>query len=529
MWGIALTSLLIANPLLALFVVVALGAALGLVPFGPLRFGAAGALFVGLVIGHIAPDLAQHFATVQSLGLALFVYTVGLSAGQTFFTNIRKQANLMFASMGVLVIGGITAIIAGRLLGTSGGISAGVYAGTLTTTPALAAATAATHGSGDPGVGYSLGYPVGVTVAIVLVSVVVSRRWPGNRDVPSLAGQSLSALTVIVSRTMPVREVPGWQQQKFKISYLQREGQMRVYVPGSDLREGDHIVIVGQKSDVDTARKAIGKQADEHLANYRAAVDFQQFVVSSKDIAGKTVVSLNLMGKFGATMTRIHRGDIELLATDDTVLELGDRVFVALPQSEYEEVGAFFGNSERRISEVDALSLGIGMALGLLLGMVEITLPGGSTFSLGAAAGPLIVGMILGALHKTGPLLWQMPQAANQTIRQLGLLLFLAAVGIGSGEDFMRTVRTRVGAMALVLALIVVLVVLLLAAMICRLLGFSAQRAAGVMAGILGQPAILAFASNKVNDERIEAGYATVFAFGIIVKIVMATVIVAFG
>ncbi|MFC5370348.1 aspartate:alanine exchanger family transporter [Arcanobacterium bovis] len=516
------------SPLLTVFLVVSLGAALGIIPFGPIKLGAAGALFVGLFVGNIVPELGGKLALVQSLGLGLFVYTVGLSAGQTFFADLRKQAKLMLGLVFTLVIGAIATIVGGKLLGLAPDMAVGVFAGALTTTPALAAATQATH-SGVPGVGYSLGYPVGVIVAIIAVSMVVSRRWEGKNDVESFAGKSLFAGTALVKEGMSIRSVPGWKEQKIRVSYLERADVTRIFVPGEELLKGDRIVIVGMESDVEAAASAVGELVDDHLADYRAKIDFRSFVVSAKEVASKTVAALNVTGRFGGVITRIHRGDLELLAQDNSVIELGDRLMVAFPREEYDAVERFFGNSERQISQVDAIAMGLGMVLGLLLGMVEISLPSGSTFSLGAAAGPLIVGTILGALQKTGPLMWQMPQAANQTIRQLGLLLFLAAVGIASGPAFAKTAFTETGLLALILAFVIAVIVLLCAAVVGKLLGVSAQRTAGAMAGVLGQPAVLAFAASKEHDERIESGYAAIFALGITVKIILVTVIVAFA
>lgn len=521
-----MADLLLTSPILTLFVVVALGAGLGIIPFGPVKFGAAGVLFVGLIIGDIVPELGAQLVVVQSLGLALFVYTVGLSAGQSFFKDLRKQTKLMLSATVILTIGAVVALLSGRMMGLEANLIAGIFAGSLTATPALAAATAAAGGDGTPGVGYSLGYPVGVIIAIILVSLIVSRKWSEKNDSPSLMGQSLFATTVFVENPMSVRDVPGWKEQKFKISYLQRGEVTRVYVPGEELRYGDSVVVVGLIDDVKQVVAAIGKEAEKHLADNRTLVKFDSFTVSSKKMAGRTIAALNMAGRFGAVVMRIHRGDLELLATDSSRLEIGDRVMVVYPSSEYNQIQNFFGDSEQKISQIDAISMGLGMVLGLLLGMVEISLPGGLTFSLGAAAGPLVVGMFLGALQKTGPFLWQMPQAANQTIRQLGLLIFLAATGISSGKAFMGTAFTFNGLLSIVLALVVVVLVLGLMLVFGKISGISAQRTAGIMAGFLGQPAVLDFAVAKESDERIEAGYAAIFAIGIILKIILATLIV---
>lgn len=224
-------------------------------------------------------------------------------------------------------------------------------------------------------------------------------------------------------------------------------------------------------------------------------------------------------------ITRVRRGDSDLLARDDLVLQLGDRVLAVVPRTELAGAGKFFGDSERKVSEVDALALGLGVTLGLLLGSITIGLPGGVQFSLGAAAGPLVVGMVLGAVHRTGPLNWDIPHSANLTIRQLGLLLFLATVGLASGPMFASQVLTPTGAKVVLLAVLILAASAVTFLAGARLLGLSAPRASGGFAGYIGQPAILVFAQARVNDERIEAGYAALFALGIIVKILAVQVI----
>src|SRR5699024_2786050 len=209
--------------------------------------------------------------------------------------------------------------------------------------------------------------------------------------------------------------------------------------------------------------------------------------------------------------------------------ELGDRVLAVVPQECLGEVAEFFGDSERRISEVDAFTLGLGMALGLVVGLVTIPLPGGLTFTLGAAAGPLLVGMILGRVERTGPFVWGLPHAANLTTRQLGLMFFLAAVGLSSGQAFASQAFTVTGVKIVAISIVVVVAssVAILAG--GRFVGLSAPRTAGALAGFLGQPAILAYATGRAHDERVEAGYSAVCALCIIVKIALVNLIGGLG
>lgn len=518
--------LLLASPLLVIMIVVALGAAVGIVPFGPIRLGAAGALFVGLALGALDPRLGEGLALVSTLGLALFVYTVGIAAGETFFSDLRRQLPIMGLAVVVLTLVTAAAVLVGSRLGLGAGMISGTLAGALTSTPALAAATAAT-GSGDAAVGYSMGYPVGVVFAILAVALVVGRRWPAPRD-PALSDrEGIVAWSIVVDATAALRDVPGWRDETIKMSYLIRDGRTRVLAPGEDLLPGDRVLVVGGREAVAAAAAFLGRRLDVELTSDRGAVDFRRFVVSEPSVAGRTVAQLNLPGRFGGVLTRVRRGDADLLAKDDLVLQLGDRVLAVVPAGEMQGIGKFLGDSERRVSEVDALALGLGLVLGLLLGAIVVPLPGGIRFSLGSAAGPLVVGMVLGAWHRTGFLIWDIPLSVNLTIRQLGLLLFLAAVGLSAGPSFAALALTPTGLRVGLLALVVIAGSAACFVAGARWLGLSPARTAGGFAGFVGQPAVLDYATSRSTDDRIASGYAALFALGIIAKIVAVQVIAA--
>ncbi|MGL5248160.1 MAG: transporter, partial [Brooklawnia sp.] len=189
---------MVENPLLAVMLVIAAGAAVGQIPFGPLRFGAAGALFVGLAVGVLDPRIGQSLGMLQGLGLALFVFTVGLAAGSTFLRDLRTQWPLMALGILVLILVALVSTVVGKLAGVSAAGVAGAYAGALTSTPALAAASRAADGDPLVAVGYALAYPVGVVLAIIVVALGIGREWPGKRDTASLAGAGIGSLSVVV-------------------------------------------------------------------------------------------------------------------------------------------------------------------------------------------------------------------------------------------------------------------------------------------------------------------------------------------
>ncbi|MDC4232276.1 transporter [Actinomyces sp. B33] len=487
-----MASLLTANHLLTLFFVVGLGAVLGGIRFGPLRFGAAGALFVGLAVSAWSPGAGEGMGIVQQIGLAFFVYTVGVSAGSTFAADLRKQAGLLVSCALVCLLGAIIAIVLGPLLGLSKGLTMGVFTGALTAAPALDAATRVT---GDPSaaVGYAFGYPIGVVIGIVVVTVVVSRRWTGARDTPSLAGAGLDTATVRVRETVCTREIVPWREQRIRMSYLRRDGRTRVVVPGEDLHEGDLVLLVGDPVNLSQAAPLIGEVVDRHLEDDRTDVAFERIVVSNPDVAGRTVSELNIAARFGAVITRVRRGDLDLLARDDLALQLGDHAAVVVPTGELDAIQTWLGDSQKRVAEVDAMAFGVGM--------------------------------VLGALRRTGPVVWTLPGAANLTIRQIGLMLFLAALGLNAGPDLSSLLASPQGWRAGVLAVVVVAACCCAQAVAGRVMGLSAPRTAGGVAGFLGQPAVLQAADARVPDERIEAAYATLFAFSIVVKILMIPLI----
>lgn len=520
----AVLDVLASSALLTMMIVVALGTLVGMIPFGPVRFGPAGALFVGLAVGALDPRLGEGLDLLQAIGLALFVYTVGLAAGAGFFRDLRRQLPLMGGAVAVLAVVAVVAIVGGRLLGLSPALAAGAFAGALTSTPALAAA-ATQAGSEEPAVGYSLSYPVGVVVTILLVAIVLARPWRARRDPEPAAGVGLVDISVEVSRPGPLRKVPGFTDGSVRFSYLARDGATRVVTADEDLEAGDRVVVVGPETAVRRAREHLGHRVSEHLAHDRSAVDYRRFVLSNRAVAGRTVGELDVPGRFQGMVTRVRRGDLDLLAHDELSLELGDQVRVVVPRGRLSAVAELFGDSQREVSEIDALSLGVGLALGLAAGLVAVPLPGGITLALGSAAGPLVVGMILGRVERTGPLVWGLPGSANLTIRQLGLLLFLGATGLASGQAFASQAFSLKGLTVVVLGALTVAVAALLFILLARLVGTSAPRAAGGLAGFVGQPAILAYANGRTVDERVDAGYAALFALGIIVKIVLVQVV----
>ncbi|MDU7516920.1 MAG: transporter, partial [Varibaculum cambriense] len=236
--------ILASSPLLTLFLVIALGTLFGSIPFGPLKFGAAGALFVGLAAGALDPALGENLSLVSAIGLALFVYTIGLAAGASFFRDLRKQAPLLIGAVALLALYALIVAFGGKALGLNSPLLGGMFAGSLTTTPALAAATDAAGGSAQPAVGYAIAYPVGVIVTMVVVTALMRVKLPAKNDPDPASAAGLATQTIRVENPRRIQEIPGIaevvgsSEGGLRISYLLRDGKMRVAHPDGELKEG---------------------------------------------------------------------------------------------------------------------------------------------------------------------------------------------------------------------------------------------------------------------------------------------------
>ncbi len=276
---------------------------------------------------------------------------------------------------------------------------------------------------------------------------------------------------------------------------------------------------------LDEVTARLGTAVDAQLSHDRSRLDMRRIVVSARQLTGRRLGDLELHQRYGAVATRVRRGDVDLLAHDDLVLQPGDRVRIVGPREQRGAVSTLLGDSERRIGELDAVGYTLGLAIGTLLGLVEIPL-GGATFALGTAGGPLVVGLLLGRLERTGPITWQPPYGAGLSIRQLGTILFLGTVGSRSGGALVDALSSSEG---LKLAASAVMVVAVTASVFLvlgrRWLRLGGARLSGALAGLETQPAVLAFANEQTTDDRVSTAYAIVFPVAMLLKIVLAQVL----
>lgn len=513
------------QPLLLLALVLGAGSVLGRVKVRGVSLGAAAVLFTAIAVTALGVQNGIGLTipeTVGSLGLALFAFVTGITSGPNFFHALRTAYPLVLAVAVILVVGAGTAVAVGAALGLDGQVVAGTFAGALTNTPALAAA----GGTPEATVGYAVAYLFGV-VGMLAVSAAALRHRHADRDTPS----PVVDVSLRVERTdsPTVAELRERHGGRVMFSRIRREevGPAEPVDAGTVLRAGDVVTVVGPAAVVTELTTELGHVSSHDLTADRRHLDFRRMTVSAPRLAGRTVAELGLESRFHATVARVRRGDVDMVATPDMVLQLGDRVRVVAPRARMEDVTTFFGDSARGLSDINPAALGLGLFLGLLLGELPIPVPGGGTFAIGAAAGTLVVGLVMGRVGRIGPVVTALPYTASMVLSELGLLVFLAYAGTKAGSLILTAFASGEWLRILALGGAVTLVVALGTYVVMRrVFRVGGTRLSGILGGTQTQPAVLAFANGRTgHDPRVALGYALVYPTAMVVKILLAQVL----
>lgn len=530
------------NPLLLLFLVAAIGYLVGKIRVKGSSLGVSAVLFVGLAFGAFFPESSIPEIIFQ-LGLIFFVYSIGISSGPAFFESFRRNGirDIGFVLL-MLVLSAALAIALFYSFGLSAATITGVYAGSTTNTTALAAVIEMVNQRGLAGendilqqlvVGYTYSYPMGVIGVMVVLKTMerlfkvdyAAEKEQLKNDYPieeELTSRSITVTNPEVDGK-EVRELKKQGNWKVLFGRIRKSTGVKLTNFDTEIQLGDTLVVVGSKADIDQVEALLGESTtDQHLLAQRD-YDSRRIFVSNADVVGKTLSSLNLSENYSAIITRIRRGDIDMLAQSDTVLEIGDRIRFIAKREDLKSLSKLFGDSYYKSSQVNLFSFGLGIALGLLIGLIEFRLPGGVSFKLGIAGGPLVVGLILGALRRTGPIVWTLPYGANVTLRQMGLILLLAVIGVKSGGTFLQSLGGTewlfIFAAGTILSMVAAVVSLLIGYKLFKipfslLLGFHAN-----------QPAILDFATEMSKNKVPLIGYSLMFPISLVAKILFAQIL----
>ncbi|GAA1687732.1 aspartate:alanine exchanger family transporter [Microbacterium sediminicola] len=516
-----------AQPVVLLALVVGIGAALGKIRIYGVALGAVAVLFTMIVVTASGVALGVEIVVpsyIGDFGLVLFAFCVGVLAGPEFVNALRSSLWMLLTIAAVLVLAAGLALGLGTWLGFSPDTIAGVFAGSLTSTPALAA----TGGSPAATVGYASTYVIGVIGAMAAVSVALRRR-SGDRDAPA---RIVDLVVHIDTDTAPtVAEVTARYGGRVVISRLRRpDGEVLVVRPDTVLEPGGIINTVGPEAVVAAVVDELGHPSDINITHDRSQLDYRRTILSDSRWSGRSIAQLGLAERFGATIVRVRRGDVEFLGTPDFVLHQGDRLRVVAPRDTLPEVTAFLGDSERGMTELNPVALGLGIAAGMALGLIEIPLPGGSHLAIGSAAGALVIGIVMGRIGRIGRFVTTIPHAAATALGELGLLLFLAYAGSKAGSQILQAIGSGeilallgVGAVTTVVGMFGILFALR------RLTDVGATKLSGVIAGAQTNTAVLAFAQDRAGqDVRVALGYSLVYPTALVVKILLAQLLQLF-
>ena len=521
-------TLLEQQPMLALFLVIAFGYLAGEIEIKGFSMGVGAVLFVALAIGWFAPKSSPS-PMVGTLGLALFLYSVGIQYGKQFLSGLTStagiKANLMALS-GVLISGTLSILFA-MMLALPAGHALGLFAGAGTSTPTLQALLEALHNN-DAAVGYSVSYPFGVAGPILFLYVIFIILKP-KLEAPT--GTGIEMLEVAVRNPdfygKALSELMSTLPARVRIAAVRSSHRNELASPDLVVAEGDVLLAVApDRAALAEASRSIGEAAHGRFLKDRSDLDYLRVFASRQAVVGRTLGSLELPGKSGAAVLHIRRGDADLQARPDVVIEFGDRIGILANREDFGALRRFFGDSIKSTAEFSYISIGIGMALGFLLGAVPIPLPGIGRITLGLS-GVLIVALLVGNQRRTAGLNWTIPVSASLVLRSLGLTLFLAQVGMSSGPKFVATV-TETGLVMLGLGAAVVaglvLPILLLGLFVFRM---PYDEVAGIVAGACGNPAILACSNRLMPTDKPDIAYAMIFPGMTIVKILFAVIAAA--
>ncbi len=513
--------------------------------------GIAGVLFAGILAGHLGLGINHEILEfVREFGLILFVFTIGLQLGPSFFASLRRQGlslNLMAAA--IVLLGVVMTLGAMAVAGVDIYPAVGLFSGSTTNTPSLGAAqqalavlpeiTAAQRAL--PALAYGVGYPVGVfgIIGVMLLfrsvfRIDMEREAAEFRATQHKGIQPLTRMNLLVENAnldgLPVGRLPGRTETGVVVSRIKRRGSAEVE-PANDqtvLHTGDTVLAVGKAAQLENFRLIVGRESEADLMSLPGRVSFRRVVVTRREVLGKSVAELGLDSLYGVTVTRVLRADVEVTAVPDLRLQFGDMLHVVGDSEGIAGASDALGNSLKALNETNFIPVFLGVLLGVLAGLVPLHLPGLPVpVRLGLAGGPLVLAILLGRLGRIGPLVWYMPATANTALREMGIVLFLACVGLKAGEKFFPTILGQEGLVWLACAAGITLVPLLLVGLFARLvLRTNFMALCGLLAGSMTDPPALAFANTIGKSEAPAVAYATVYPLTMLLRILAAQLLV---
>ncbi|MGR8810983.1 putative transporter [Klebsiella pneumoniae] len=530
-----------------LALVAVVGLWIGNVKIRGVGFGIGGVLFGGIIVGHFVDQAGVALSSpmlhfIQEFGLILFVYTIGIQVGPGFFASLRVSGlRLNLFAILIVILGSLVTAVLHKLFNIPLPVVLGIFSGAVTNTPALGAGQQILRDLGVPfevvdqmGMSYAMAYPFGIcgillTMWLVRLFFRINIEKEAQRFEES-SGNGHAHLHTINVRVenpnlnqMAIQDVPMLNSDNIVCSRLKRGELLMVPAPGTLIQAGDLLHLVGRPEDLHNAQLVIGQEVATSLSTRGTDLKVERVVVTNEKVLGKKIRDLHVKQRYDVVISRLNRAGVELVASSSASLQFGDILNLVGRPEAIDAVAAELGNAQQKLQQVQMLPVFIGIGLGVLLGSIPLFIPGfPAALKLGLAGGPLIMALILGRIGSIGKLYWFMPPSANLALRELGIVLFLAVVGLKSGGDFVATLTQGDGLSWIAYGIFITAIPLLTVGILARMLAkMNYLTLCGMLAGSMTDPPALAFANNlHATSGAAALSYATVYPLVMFLRII---------
>ena len=535
--------------LAVLSLISAIGLGLGKVRILGVSLGVTFVFFAGILAGHLGLAIDPQMLTyAESFGLVVFVYALGLQVGPGFFSSFRSGGmRLNMLAIAVVLVGTLMALLCSWGLDISLPDMVGILCGATTNTPALGAAQQTLKQLGmdaaPPALGCAVTYPLGV-VGVILAILLMRKLLARKEDLQEKEAENVNKPYIAAFQVhnpaifdKSIKEIGGLHYAKFVISRLWRDGKVTIPTSDTIIREGDRLLVLSPEKDAPALTVLFGEQ--EHTDWNKEDIDWnaidsqlisQRIVVTRPELNGRKLGSLHLRNTYGVNITRIYRSGVQLLATADLRLQMGDRLTVVGEAAALHNVEHVLGNAVKSLKEPNLVAVFIGIVLGLMVGAIPISLPGISApIKLGLAGGPIIVGILIGTFGPRLHMITYTTRSANLMLRSLGLSLYLACLGLDAGAHFFETVFRPEGLLWIGTGFVLTLVpVLIVGAVAFKGMKTDFGSTVGMLCGSMANPMALNYANDTLPGDNASVAYATVYPLSMFLRVVIAQVLLMF-
>ncbi|EPY1261563.1 putative transporter [Klebsiella pneumoniae] len=530
-----------------LALVAVVGLWIGNVKIRGVGFGIGGVLFGGIIVGHFVDQAGVTLSSpmlhfIQEFGLILFVYTIGIQVGPGFFASLRVSGlRLNLFAILIVILGGLVTAVLHKLFNIPLPVVLGIFSGAVTNTPALGAGQQILRDLGVPfevvdqmGMSYAMAYPFGICGILLTMWLVrlffrinVEKEAQRFEESSGNGHAHLHTINVRVENPnlnqMAIQDVPMLNSDNIVCSRLKRGELLMVPAPGTLIQAGDLLHLVGRPEDLHNAQLVIGQEVATSLSTRGTDLKVERVVVTNEKVLGKKIRDLHVKQRYDVVISRLNRAGVELVASSSASLQFGDILNLVGRPEAIDAVAAELGNAQQKLQQVQMLPVFIGIGIGVLLGSIPLFIPGfPAALKLGLAGGPLIMALILGRIGSIGKLYWFMPPSANLALRELGIVLFLAVVGLKSGGDFVATLTQGDGLSWIAYGIFITAIPLLTVGVLARMLAkMNYLTLCGMLAGSMTDPPALAFANNlHATSGAAALSYATVYPLVMFLRII---------